>query len=235
MIFLCQTVKSQVTLDFVFALQEAQRYYEWRGDPFSIIYSDTPDKGSGYIPIGTIEFVKSYIEKYQPLHLEALKPLNVPKSLFVWAGRDIQNIEGRESIKFSPGTSVFRKSITTIKDKTNGYIEYKDSSDVYGYQISSIIPNIKSEWRIFVYHKNPLQACFYSGDPMCFPDSSSIIEMIRDYYDSPVSYTLDVYIDDFGTHILECHRFFSCGLYGFSDPQVLPYMFSQGWFEMMKL
>lgn len=35
--------------------------------------------------------------------------------------------------------------------------------------------------------------------------------------------------------VVECHRFFSCGLYGFNDPAVLPYMFSQAWFEIKNI
>ena len=114
---------------------------------------------------------------------------------------------------------------------------YNNPDDLIGYQVSSIIhPEILSEWRVFVYKNKPQQVCFYSGDPLVFPDSKIISTMIDSYSDeSPVAYTLDVYVNNKGTFVLECHRFFSCGLYGFSDYRILPYMFSQGWFEMMQL
>ena len=52
--------------------------------------------------------------------------------------------------------------------------------------------------------------------------------MIKDYKDSPLSYTLDVGINNNGTFIIEVHPFVSCGLYGFSDYRILCYMFENG-------
>ena len=50
---------------------------------------------------------------------------------------------------------------------------------------------------------------------------------------APVAYTLDVAVTPEGkTVVIECHRFFSCGLYGFSDIAKYPKMLSQAWFQM---
>ena len=44
------------------------------------------------------------------------------------------------------------------------------------------------------------------------------------------AYTLDFSISkEHGTFVLEAHRFYSCGLYGFSDYQILPWMFIRTW------
>lgn len=241
--FLAQKIDGKITLDFVFALQESQRYFKWRSSPFilRLVNNIVPNNlKKDYIPVGTIEFVKSYIEKYYPNKISGLVPLNVPKPLIGWAGREVYDIVDLSYIYtsgFKLGDEIYRKSITTIKDPTNGYLFYNNPDDLIGYQVSSIIhPEILSEWRVFVYKNKPQQVCFYSGDPLVFPDSKIISTMIDSYSDeSPVAYTLDVYVNNKGTFVLECHRFFSCGLYGFSDYRILPYMFSQEWFEMMQL
>ena len=90
---------------------------------------------------------------------------------------------------------------------------------------------------MFVYHNKIQQACYYDGDPLVFSDAHRIKHMVSEYAkdDAPIAYTLDVYVTDSSTYVMECHRFFSCGLYGFADNRVLPYMFSQEWHEMMTL
>ena len=245
--FIVQKINGELILDFCQELRNSQRYWEWRGNPFSIMYveKEVPkglDNPDDYIPIGTIEFVKSYVNYYYPNKTECLKPINIPDSLIPYAGRSIFNIKSVSDISehtnkiIGTGTSkIFRKSLNVIKDPTNGIIEYHSSNDIIGYQISDIIPNIESEWRVFVHNNQIKQVCYYSGDPLSFPDSNTLRRLINDWYkDPPVAYTLDVYTTNIGTYVMEVHRFFSCGLYGFSDPS-LPYMFSQEWFEMMNL
>ena len=58
--------------------------------------------------------------------------------------------------------------------------------------------------------------------------------MIETYKpEAPVAYTLDIGVEKYrGTFIIECHRFFSCGLYGFSDHRRYPKMLSQEWAEI---
>ena len=75
---------------------------------------------------------------------------------------------------------------------------------------------------------------------MWFPDSYEIHKMVEDYKKSPKTYTLDVAVikkseDCYKTVIIEAHRFFSCGLYGFSDHARIPKMFSQCWNEMKRM
>jgi len=60
-----------------------------------------------------------------------------------------------------------------------------------------------------------------------------IKQMIQDYKSAPKAYTLDVGINEKGTFIIECHTFFSCGLYGFTDYKLLPLMFISAWNELV--
>jgi len=54
--------------------------------------------------------------------------------------------------------------------------------------------------------------------------------MIKAYTKAPVAHTLDVAISGGETVIIEVHDFFSCGLYGFADHKILPFMFAR-WFQ----
>lgn len=72
----------------------------------------------------------------------------------------------------------------------------------------------------------------YCGDFKLFPNVQTICEMVEVYkHDAPIAYTLDVGVDKTGsTFVIECHDFFSVGLYGFNDNNKLPYMFLR-WYQ----
>lgn len=220
-----------------------------------------------YIPIGTVEFVTDYINTYFPQKSKCLIPINVPDCLKTYAGRYVWDIDCKEAMPdyLKPNDMVvysaplgheeqitrlgnnepirlFRKSLNKIKDETNGFIDYDinnpdDINKIVGYQVSTVLNNILSEWRVFVHHDKIQQVCYYDGDPLVFPDAYRIKQMVEKYSmdDAPIAYTLDVCVTEGSTYVMEVHRFFSCGLYGFSDYRVLPYMFSQEWYEMMNL
>ena len=121
-------------------------------------------------------------------------------------------------------------------DKINGSHRFMDIYDQNkipngNYQISEYI-DIVSEYRCFIYNDKIVGIQYYSGEFEVFPDVSRLYDFIEKYnYDygegnAPQAYTLDILVDFEGnTYVMECHEFFSCGLYGFSDYMVLPYMF----------
>lgn len=248
--FLVQKIDNKLTLDFCHEIMVSQIYSKWRGEPYQIKYAEKEvPKGlkhpENYIPIGTVEFVRDYINIYFPNKSNCLIPLNVPDALKTFAGRYVWDIDCEEAIpdtlKVNDDDTIelFRKSLYKIKDESNGFIEYKraDANKLIGYQVSTKINAIRSEWRVFVHHNDVKQVCYYDGDPLVFPDSHRIQQMVERYAreDAPIAYTLDVAVTDYSTYVIEVHRFFSCGLYGFSDYRILPYMFSQAWHEMMYL
>lgn len=241
-------------------------------DPYHIKYVEKyVPKGmkhpENYIPIGTVEFVTDYINTYFPDKTKGLIPLNIPDALRTYAGRYVWDIDCEEAIpdELKKNDSIiysgplhsledlkkydsrepmqlFRKSLTKIKDESNGFIDYnannpEDMNKLIGYQVSNKVYGILSEWRVFVHHNEVKQVCYYDGDPLVFPDSHRIKSMVERYAreDAPIAYTLDVYVTEGSTYVMEVHRFFSCGLYGFADYRILPYMFSQAWHEMMYL
>ena len=92
--------------------------------------------------------------------------------------------------------------------------------------------DIDSEWRVFVFNQTLYGIQNYSGDFTMFPDVKLIKEMIKNYNNNG-AYTLDIGINNDGTFIIECHDFFSCGLYGFSDYKMLPLMFINTWNKLI--
>ncbi|MFA7664269.1 MAG: ATP-grasp domain-containing protein [Clostridia bacterium] len=192
------------------------------------------------IPIGSVEFVLKYLNDYY--NITNIKPLNIPDELdrYKYTKRKIfySNSNGIIHLphdkyfeNLNPSTKFFVKSNDKIKGFTD-IIQYKDIPQGE-YLISELI-DIDSEWRAFVFNNRLVGLQNYSGDFTLFPDVKLINEMVHDFnYNS--TYTLDVGINKKdGTFIVECHDFFSCGLYGFSDYRVLPLMFINTWNKIIK-
>lgn len=261
--FLVQFRKCRYAYDFCFEMKNAQDYAQWRGEPFELGVLETESefrnyrpedmaKYDGYIPVGSVEFVSDYYHVHYPLkHGNGLLPLNVPERLFPYAGRMIFNVTEKDAeymLNNCMNQTMYRKSTLRIKDPMNGLTKIKNIKDITDMQLSSNIEDyhtIRSEWRVLVFHDKVQHIGFYSGNPMAFPNANRIMDMVNAYApEAPVAYTLDVYVtedimlDDnsiCNTFVMECHRFFSCGLYGFCDYSKLPYMFSQEWYEILNM
>lgn len=219
--FLIQTIQGEVRHDFSFTLLESIRYHKFLGNDIEYILSDHPDT-EGCIPIGSVEFVTEYLKVY---HNKTPKPINIPEQLFIYAGREILNGTEKDIIE-----TKFVKS----NDKIKSFTEICDTAPEGRYQISDVI-EIDSEWRVFV-HKGVITGLNnYSGDFCMFPDIDTIKNMVSDFKTAPVAYTLDVGISGDRTVIIEVHDFFSCGLYGFTDHKKLPFMFSQWFYEFIRV
>lgn len=225
--FLIQTFEGKIKHDFSFNLIKAIEFQEWKGE--KIDYQLTDDEyEEGFIPIGSVEFVSKYLDKF---HKKTPKPKNIPEELFKYAKRNVFN--GTEEDFWGKGKK-FVKSNLFIKYPINGILNSETYDLPIGlYQYSDII-DIESEWRAFI-HKNELVGLQnYLGDFTKFPDIFLIKDIIKNYEEAPISYTLDVGVNDNGTFIIEIHDFFSCGLYGFEDLSILPYMFSQWFYEFIR-
>lgn len=121
--------------------------------------------------------------------------------------------------------------------KTCGKVfDYNFADKIVGKQVSTVVPDIVSEWRVFVDKKDPRGPVIgcecYSGDPIAFPKADRIRQFINAYTLSPDIYTLDVMVDKCGnTWVVECHEFFSCGLYGF-EYMNYPNLLNRAWFAI---
>jgi hypothetical protein len=245
--FLVETNKEgEVVHDFTFTLLKAVEYHNWRGNLMCCILQDNYKLDEVYledtIPVGSVEFVAGFLKQYYGI---SPKPLNVPEELISqkYTQRIIKNVhhdvlqaEIMDLIK-STNKQVFVKSCEFIKPKegpqvvdNTGKMEFVANGK---HQISSFI-DIDSEWRAFVFKGKLVGLQNYSGDFTMFPDVLAINDMIRVFESAPVAYTLDVGINKYGTFVIECHDFFSCGLYGFAKLNILPAMYSQ-WFNQCLL
>lgn len=239
--FLIETVGGQVVNDFSFALYRAKEYLDWdgraelnihrhEGNDFSDIRE--PDR---FIPCGSVGFVSAYLLAFYPERREMLRPLNVPGPLMQgeYAGRPMRNVFRESDMpRLGKDVTLFLKGMDTIKDPSNGPALNPSAGMCVGFQVSTVL-ELLSEWRVFVFHDEVQHVANYGGDSLIFPDRDAILRMVEAYREeSPVAYTLDVGVTARGTYVIECHRLFSCGLYGFSDWSKYPFMLSQEWFEI---
>ena len=239
--FLAQTINGQIVHDFVFALQRAKEYFDWRCvDPLEIEHHEGKDFSDvkhfdDYIPVGSVEYVSAYLRTFYPKAVRALRPLNVPPRLYPFAGRPIVSVTSKEDLALLPEDmeTAYAKHLDVIKHPDNGLIMRPAFEEYIGFQLSGFI-DILSEWRVFVFRDEIRFVANYGGEHLVFPYADTILKMVECYRGySPVAYTLDVGVTAAKkTVVIECHRFFSCGLYGFSEPSTLPYMLSQEWFEI---
>jgi hypothetical protein len=231
--FLIQKVDGKVVHDFSLTLLESIRFQKWLGNDVTVKYVNTIQRGNNevivnfkdvhknYVPVGSVEFVCEFLKTFYnvtPL------PINVPEVLFKYAGRVIFN--GDEAKLLGKW---FAKSNDKIKYFAN-VINENTILEKGNYQYSEMV-DIDSEWRCFVYKNKIVGLQNYSGAFATFPNMQIVDEMIRNYaHVAPIAYSLDVFINDEGTFVMECHDFFSCGLYGFSDHTVYPQMLHR-WFK----
>ena len=240
--FLIQKIDKEIRHDFSFTLLESIRYQRWlqQNDAnISIKYINCKANDGiwffnayheHYVPVGSVEFVLSWMKRFG---VPTPKPMNVPKELLIpsCAKRPIVN-GNHMDFEHVIGGKYFVKSNTEIK----GYREVIELDapaplpvPAGEYQVSEYIP-ILSEWRVFVYQGKMVGLQNYSGDFTVFPTVSEIQYMISKFKSAPVAYTLDVGKNAYDTFVIECHDFFSCGLYGFADHNIYPYMLYR-WFH----
>ena len=237
--FLIQKINGKVTHDFSLTLLESIRYQNWLNNTVCFKYKFINTKSDGknfdpvnfksfhknYIPIGSVEFVCEYLKLFHDIIPEQI---NVPVELFGYAGRFVFNGDNTKSVNLNG--KFFAKS----NDKIKFFAKIIDETSVLEegiYQFSELI-DINSEWRAFVYKNSLVGLQNYSGDFTVFPDIQEIKEMIAAYKSAPIAYTLDVIVNEKGTYVCEIHSFFSCGLYGFANYNVLPQMFYRAFKEI---
>lgn len=223
--FLIQTVDGQIKHDFSFTLIQSIEYHKWLDPECEMDYVLSENKYlPGFIPIGSVEFVSNYLKEFYNF---VPKPINIPPELMdkKWTGRNV--INGCE-------TDIKGEKFVKSNEKIKSFTEICSEAPKGQYQISDII-EIESEWRAFIYNKKLVGLSNYSGDFTIFPDVKKINEMIDNYTSQPPAFTLDVAITPNNeTVIIEIHDFFSCGLYGFAEHKILPFMFTRTFNNLIK-
>jgi len=257
--FILQLIRNEITLDQCYQMKRSKEYWDWKDkdNSFKFIYSDLSDivnlktlheiDPSEWCPIGTIEFVEKYIRTYfgDEVANKTLKPLNVPECFLsnsMNLGRAVNNIVLDETnTAWHILGGLYAKDNEKIKNPKNGvYFTLDDirRAGLKDVQISSLIPDdhISSEWRVFIHNGEAVDIKNYSGNPFAFPNKESIDSYIYQLNGLLKEGTLDVYVDeiDGDTYVMECHKFFSCGLYGFAQLDKLPLMYWRTYKNLIK-
>jgi hypothetical protein len=224
----CENINGNLVpmFDFGFEMIQAIKYQNWfRKETIHEFILVEADNGTykDYIPIGSVEFVSKHMKRYY--NVSDIKPLNIPVELYPFAKRMVSRVERSDVWKL-----LFKYNSLFIKedDKIKGFADFCNCNTNLpecNYIVSELI-DIKSEWRCFVRNGELLDIKCYSGEFDVLPNINEVNEMIKAYKSAPPSYTIDVAITkDDKTVIIECHNFFSCGLYGFNDYRYMPDMF----------
>lgn len=172
----------------------------------------------GWYPVGTIEFVSSYLRNAYGIERE--NPIEIPKYLrteeflkreYYFASFD----------KLPNAGKYFLKDCSELK-KFSGVImaeqvlnDAKEFSKNHIYQVSSLFP-VKAEYRVYVLHGEIENIACYDGDCTVLPDISLIrkaVMIINAKENWLKSYTIDVMVGEPGTALIEIHNFTSVGLY----------------------
>jgi hypothetical protein len=223
--FLIQTIDGQIKHDFSFTLIQSIEYHKWFNPECEMDYVLSENKYlPDFIPIGSVEFVSNYLKEFYNF---IPKPINIPSELMnkEWTGRKVFNgcendIKGEKFVKSN--------------EKIKSFTEICSEAPKGLYQISDVI-EIQSEYRAFVYNKKLVGLKNYAGDFDVFPDVDKIKKMIDVYHSQPPAFTLDVAVTDKGEMVvIEVHDFFSCGLYGFAEHKILPFMFSRWFYHFLQ-
>lgn len=216
------------SFDFIDELKRAKKWWDW-WNPADVNIEFVDQAGEDICPIGSLDYVLDYYKSFGIY----LRPLNIPKEIFSYGPGGYK--ECSDLSAFRNDDIFYVKSESIFKDDINGLWTIKDliSSKYYNkedkYQLTNEIKDINSEWRIFVYQGNVVDAKCY----LWYDSPLSILVPKKEWVEEVISkinflpaYTLDIMIDEHGnSYVLEVHDFFSCGLYGFSDYRLLPFMF----------
>lgn len=212
--------------------------------PWFSIPESLRDELFNSIPVGSIDFVQSYLEKAYSITI--MHPIEVPERLRI----PKMLLRSYAIVKYDnlpQKGNWFVKDVTGLKKETYcGPIEElrSDSSKIalyksHIYQISSVL-DIIAEYRVFVHHDKIVGIQYYDGDVLAMPtptEIKKIQEAVVRYSiakDCPDAYTMDWAIVNTGCKkeprdvaLLEVHPFVSVGTYGLEGP-VLVDMYKNG-------
>ena len=192
--------------------------------------SEFEQKFENAIPIGSIEFVSTWLKIFKGIEQE--NAIEIPPIL-----RTDEFLKRKYSIRkaneIPKSGKYFIKDATQLKVFSyDGNLEYFLFDEIFDppkneldttlklnpnhlYQVSEVV-KILSEYRVYIISGEIVSIEFYNGNPTIFPDIELIKKANNLYstqYDYPKSYSLDVMVTPKGTAITEIHNFTSLGLY----------------------
>lgn len=233
-----RTIKGQIVDDWIFAANLGSQLRGLNVILFDDITKVPKDKF-------VITFIDETIEYFKICKVNIPPPLNIPNELLEYTKRTINNmsfksfLDGYITLKFP----LFIKPSEKLKSFPSGVINNKSSipyilNDVTDFKqeimISTVVEMV-SEYRCFVFKGELIGLKHYLGNFELFPNIATIKEMIYKYKSAPISYSLDVAINNNNETILvECNDAWSLGNYGFDCQVYIKFLFER-WREIFKL
>jgi hypothetical protein len=225
--FLLQSINNQLSVDTCIVkeiLDNTCVLHEYKIIDIEDIYQyDT-----SYIPIGTIEFIESYLRKFGISHM---KPLEIPRYLRI---KDIL----KRAYKIVPISEIptcgnfFIKDASRLKQfsysgEISNIFNIIKLDENHEYVISDNV-DILSEYRIYVINNKIVNIANYNGDIMILPDLNLLNRIVQINQISNAdlkSYSFDVMITSAGTSLIEMHLYAALGLYStmFNDQLLYAY------------
>lgn len=196
------------------------------------------------IPVGSIDFVQSYLNK--AYSIPVMQPIEIPERLRMpkMLLRDYAIVKYEDLPQrgtwFIKNVSGLKKGtycgpVEKLRDENHGMELNQD----HIYQVSSVL-NIVTEYRVFVHRDRIVGIQYYDGDVLVMPtptEIKKIQEAVVRYSvskDCPDAYTMDWAIVNTGCKkeprdiaLLEVHPFVSVGTYGLEGP-ILVDMYKNG-------
>jgi hypothetical protein len=202
--------------------------------PFAIDEIDTFSFKKEAVVVGG---VGTYRRVFQKLGIN-WEGNSYPPSLTGFLGREIKKIQLNDLAEYVETRPRFIKPAHDNKDFT-GFV-CKDRWDPrLGGMDGEMFLNIadivcfKSEYRVYVLEGKIQNVSRYYGLADLFPNGRMIREMISAYEDAPISYGLDVGVDDKGqTLLVETNEGLALGNYGLA-PALHAKMIAARWHEVM--
>ena len=193
------------------------------------------DPGPDVIPLGSVEFCKDYTLKIDQLKGNAIfKPLGIPDCMkeSKYLGR-IYQYHSPNSDFLCPEGSWFVKSRNICKFVGNGWYNRGDSLPVVpgGVDLTSRLNDIVGEFRVFLGRRGEIKDVRNYIGWEVWPNKNTLLrfaELLYNEIQRPLSF--DVVVTSSGnTYFLEAHDYWALGLYGFSEPQSLPFYIKDWW------
>lgn len=166
--------------------------------------------------IGGIDVMKSVFSKLD----YKLSSIDYPLSLFEYINRNIviENLSEAISRYNLNKKSFFIKPVEyklfdgcVINDMSLPYFTSIDDCKVYTSELLDIV----SEWRVYVHNGQMVYSSNYAGNFMVHPNYQYVQNLINNYKDAPVAYTIDIGIlANSENTVIEFNDFYAISAYG---------------------
>lgn len=187
--------------------------------------------------VGYIEDTKYFFEQMGwKINYRLTLPIDLDKNKFL--KRDViqiwryEELLEQDDIRFP----YFLKPVN-VKTFYPSIIKYKSELSPYEkcekFLISQLI-DIVSEYRCYIIDRKIVGCYNYLGDFYQYPNLKLVDEMISDFEDAPIGYSIDIAVLKNGeTCLIECNDGWSLGNYGL-EPKLYTRLLTERWIEILK-